>query len=682
MTTLDQETAGLFAGSYPLGRLLGRGGMADVYASVDARTGDPVAVKVFRDTDLGGADRRSAEVRTLTGLRHPNLVELIDAGTQDGCEFLVMALVEGPTLGQANRHRRLPLARTAQIGAAVGDALAYVHAGDVVHRDVKPDNVLLGPGPRVRLADFGIARTISATRLTQIGLVLGTAGYLAPEQVTGAEVGPPADVYALGLVLLECLSGHQEYPGAALESAMARLHRRPQLPAELPAGWAALLAAMTATDPAARPSAGSAAGALHQLAAAPHTTVAALAQAMGIPLGVPIAAAPAPPAAAVAPPAVAADADLGRPAAGDTNLRGGPRRRRRLLALAAASLLALIPVGVAGERALRFGSSPGQPTPGTQRAPVAGASAHPVAPPARHQPAAAARLGPPAAQAGRASAPQPSALAAGGSGNTPAAPAGHVGASSPPTATSTPVAGPAGSPGGASGARGAGAASGAVGGASRDGPASSSTTTGGPGPAAAGSPAAPAGSSPAASTGGAPGSTSSSPSGSSAAAALSSAPPSRSPGDATSGPATSGATGTAPGPGVPTSVATPSRAGSTTTAEPASALATAPARVQATDRAAASMVVDSCRRLLSPIYRHPLVGWPSPAGADGPLTCRPVRPQPDGGRAVTSYRAVPTPVAAALAGQPQSPPSIAAGSLRMDPSFAEGCRVPAAAASA
>ena len=562
MTTLDQETAGLFAGSYPLGRLLGRGGMADVYASVDARTGDPVAVKVFRDTDLGGADRRSTEVGMLTGLRHPNLVELIDAGTQDGCEFLVMALVEGPTLRQACSHRRVPLSRSAQIAAAVGDALAYVHAGDVVHRDVKPDNVLLGPGPRVRLADFGIARTTSATRLTHSGLVLGTAAYLAPEQVTGAEVGPPADVYALGLVLLECLSGHREYPGTALESAMARLHRSPQLPAELPAGWAALLAAMTATDSAARPSAGSAAGALHQLAAAPHTTVAALAQAMGAPLRVPIPAAPAPPAAAVAP-AVAADADPGRAAAGDTRLRGG-RRRWRLLALAAATLLALTPAGVAGERALRSGSSPGQPTPGTQGAPVPGVVAQPVAPPARHQPADAARLEPPAAQAGRASAPQPSAPAAGGSGDTQAIPAAGASTGSPPTATSTPVAGPAGSPGAVGGAGGAGGASGAAGGASREGPASSSTTTGGPGPAGAGSPAARAGSSSAASTGGAPGGTSPSPSGSSSAAAPSSAPPSRSPGDATSGPATSGATSTAPSPSAPTSVATPSGPGSTT----------------------------------------------------------------------------------------------------------------------
>jgi len=606
MTTLEQETAGLFAGSYPLGRLLGRGGMADVYASVDARTGDSVAVKVFRDTDLGGADRRSAEVRTLTGLRHPNLVELIDAGTEDGCEFLVMALVDGPTLGQACRGRRLPLARSAQIGAAVGDALAYVHAGDVVHRDVKPDNVLLGPGPRVRLADFGIARTISATRATQSGLVLGTAAYLAPEQVTGAEVGPPADVYALGLVLLECLTGHREYPGTALESAMARLHRRPQLPAELPAGWAALLAAMTANDPAARPSAGSAAGALHQLAAAPHTTVAALAQVMGTALGVPIPAAPAPPAAALAPPGAAPDADLGRPAAGGISPRGGRRRRWRLLALAAVTMLALTPAGVAGERALRSGSSPGQSTP-TQPTPVPGVLAHPVAPPARHQPADAARLEPPAAQAGRASAPQPSALAAGDSADPQAVPAAGASTGSPPTATSTPVAGPAGS---------SGAAGGASGGASRDGPASSSTSTGGPGPVGAGSPVARVASSSAASTGGAPGSTSSSPSGSSSAAAPSSAAPSRSPGDTTSAPAISGTTSTAPSPGASTNAATASGPGITTTSGAGQGPGNS-TRVQDTDRAAASVMVDRCRLLLSPTCRHPIVGWPSAPGADG-----------------------------------------------------------------
>jgi len=356
MTTLSQKTVG----SYRLGRLLGSGGMADVYGSLDLRTGEEVAVKVFRDTCLGGTDRRGAEVRTLTALRHPNLVELLDAGTHDGREFLVMTLVEGPTLGEACHDQRLPLARTAQIGAAVADALAYVHAGDVVHRDVKPDNVLLGPGSRVRLADFGIARMISATRITRSGLIVGTAGYLAPEQVRGGDVATAADVYALGLVLLECLTGHPEYQGTAVESALARLYRRPHLPAELPTGWAALLDAMTATDWAARPPASSAAAALHELAAAPRTGVAALEQAIGAPFGVPVAAAPevatgAVAAEAVAPEGVAAEgvAPGAYPSQRiDVGSSGGWSRRRRVLASAAAAMVVLTPIGIVGAGAL------------------------------------------------------------------------------------------------------------------------------------------------------------------------------------------------------------------------------------------------------------------------------------------------------------------------------------------
>jgi len=371
MTTLSQKTVG----SYRLGRLLGSGGMADVYGSLDLRTGEEVAVKVFRDTCLGGTDRRGAEVRTLTALRHPNLVELLDAGTHDGREFLVMTLVEGPTLGEACHDQRLPLARTAQIGAAVADALAYVHAGDVVHRDVKPDNVLLGPGSRVRLADFGIARMISATRITRSGLIVGTAGYLAPEQVRGGDVATAADVYALGLVLLECLTGHPEYQGTAVESALARLYRRPHLPAELPTGWAALLDAMTATDWAARPPASSAAAALHELAAAPRTGVAALEQAIGAPFGVPAAAAPEVAAGAVAAEAVAPEGVAAEGVAPgaypsqriDVGSSGGWSRRRRVLASAAAAMVVLTPIGIVGAGALVSDGSQTQATASTHR---------------------------------------------------------------------------------------------------------------------------------------------------------------------------------------------------------------------------------------------------------------------------------------------------------------------------
>ncbi len=219
MTTLEHQPKTPSVAGYRLGRLLGRGGMADVYASVDERDGTPVAVKVFRETDLSDPGHRGAEVRTLTALRHPNLVELLEAGSHGGRDFLVMTLVEGPTLGAACHQQRLPLPRTAHIGAAVADALAYVHAGGVVHRDVKPDNVLLGPGPRVRLTDFGIARMVTDTRITRTGIAVGTAGYMAPEQVTGAHIDTPADIYALGLVLLECLTGHREYQGPGIEAA-------------------------------------------------------------------------------------------------------------------------------------------------------------------------------------------------------------------------------------------------------------------------------------------------------------------------------------------------------------------------------------------------------------------------------------------------------------------------------
>jgi serine/threonine protein kinase len=123
-----------------------------------------------------------------------------------------------------------------------------------VHRDVKPGNVLIGRDGRVRLTDFGIARLVDSARVTSTGMMVGTASFLAPEQVAGEPVGPPADVYALGLVLLECLTGQREYAGSTVEVALARLQRLPRVPATLPAGWPGLLRAMTAREPADRPS--------------------------------------------------------------------------------------------------------------------------------------------------------------------------------------------------------------------------------------------------------------------------------------------------------------------------------------------------------------------------------------------------------------------------------------------
>jgi hypothetical protein len=193
-------------------------------------------------------------MRALATLHPPGLVALHDGGVEDGRPFIVTDLVEGPTLAERLEAGPLDPDEVRRLGARLADALAHVHRGGIVHRDLKPANVLLGAdGPR--LADFGIARALDGTAVTGTGYVVGTAAYLAPEQVRGEWVGPEADVYALGLVLLEALTARREYPGALVESATARLHRPPGLPAGLPAGLHTALQAMTALEPAARPAA-------------------------------------------------------------------------------------------------------------------------------------------------------------------------------------------------------------------------------------------------------------------------------------------------------------------------------------------------------------------------------------------------------------------------------------------
>jgi serine/threonine protein kinase len=247
----------LLDGRYRLGDVLGSGGAAEVIRAVDERLGRPVAVKLFRGDVADQLQRHEDEMRTLARLAHAGLVTVFDAGTDDETQrpYLVMQLVEGSTLAQQLRRGPLPSLRTAQIGASLADALAYVHGQGLVHRDVKPAHVLIGADARVHLADFGIARIVDSAHVTRTGDVLGTPAYFAPEQVSGELVGPAADVYALGLVLLECLTGRREYDGTSIEVAMARLHRQPEIPNQLPGIWQDLLAGMTAREPAVRVSA-------------------------------------------------------------------------------------------------------------------------------------------------------------------------------------------------------------------------------------------------------------------------------------------------------------------------------------------------------------------------------------------------------------------------------------------
>ncbi len=255
--TGGHETA-VVGGRYRLGELLGAGGMADVYRATDEALGREVAVKLLRPMS-GGQEQRArfvSEARLLAGLSHTGLVMVLDAGFESERPFLVMQLVEGPTLAQVCGAGPCDPRRIETFGAQVAETLDFVHGRGIVHRDVKPGNILIGPGDTAKLADFGIARlTEGGAELTRTGFALGTIGYISPEVVRGETVTGAADVYSLGLVLLEALTGHREYDGSDLAAARERLVRPPTIPDDLPSYWPALLREMTAPDPAQRPSA-------------------------------------------------------------------------------------------------------------------------------------------------------------------------------------------------------------------------------------------------------------------------------------------------------------------------------------------------------------------------------------------------------------------------------------------
>ena len=211
---------------YRFERLLGEGGMASVHLAHDAELDRRVAVKVLAAHFAGDAEIRARflrEGRLAARLTHPNVVAVYDAGERDGTPFLVMEHVEGETL--AERLRRdgpLPPDEAVRVALGACAGLEHAHAAGLVHRDVKPQNLLLTRDGTVKVADFGIARAVDGTQLTQAGTILGTAAYLAPEAATGGEIGPPADVYSLGAVLYELLSGQPPFEDPSLEALAAR----------------------------------------------------------------------------------------------------------------------------------------------------------------------------------------------------------------------------------------------------------------------------------------------------------------------------------------------------------------------------------------------------------------------------------------------------------------------------
>ncbi len=270
-------------GRYHLEAVIGRGGMGIVYRARDLRLDRRVAIKILRGNDVTDARRFSAEIHILARLVHPSLVRILDAGDLDGRAYLVMDLIEGPNLAQRLAAGPLSGRESAQLGASIASALAHVHDAGIIHRDVKPANVLIDQSGGAHLADFGIARLADTTGMTVVGLTLGTPAYLAPEQVDGTAVGASADVYTLGLVLIECLSGHRAFEGTPAEIAGARLYRGPDLPSSLSEEWRTLLLAMTARSPLDRPSAEMVATGLGRIARGDGFVVA---QGLGSSLGV------------------------------------------------------------------------------------------------------------------------------------------------------------------------------------------------------------------------------------------------------------------------------------------------------------------------------------------------------------------------------------------------------------
>ncbi|MFF8289893.1 serine/threonine-protein kinase [Streptomyces sp. NPDC016309] len=374
-------TAHVVAGRYRLDDPLGRGGAADVYGGLDLRLRRPVAVKVFRpEGDAEAEDRFDGEARLLAQLQHPGLVTVYDCGRDDGRPFLVMQLVKGTTLRRRIARGPLTPAEACRIGSALASALGHVHAAGVVHRDIKPSNILVDETGVPYLTDFGISRLLDSTVHTATGALMGTAAYMAPEQVMGRGAGPAADVYSLGLVLIECLKGELEYGGPPLESAIARLHREPVIPPDLPPELVELLVAMTAADENDRPDAMTCCRALAALAPGGDS-------------GPPVAR----PADAHVPPhdtlsyqaghraEHVGPADTGTPAEGPAAPGRAPRRTGRAL-LTAGTALAALGVALTGSTVppgdgQNVASRPPHPAP-TDRAPAAPAAPAASAPPA------------------------------------------------------------------------------------------------------------------------------------------------------------------------------------------------------------------------------------------------------------------------------------------------------------
>src|SRR5439155_2992525 len=253
------DSGRVLGGRYELEGELGSGGMATVYLGRDNVLGRTVAVKVLAPNyarDQAFVARFRREAQAAARMNHPGVVNVFDTGSDDGTHFIVMEYVQGRTLADVLKtDGRLMPDRAAEIGEAVAGALTFAHAQGIVHRDIKPANIMITTGGQVKVMDFGIARAITAgDTLTQTATVLGTATYLSPEQAQGEPVDARSDLYSLGVVLYEMLTGQPPFAGdSAVSVAYKHVREDPTLPSrlnpEVPSGLEAVTMKCLAKNP-------------------------------------------------------------------------------------------------------------------------------------------------------------------------------------------------------------------------------------------------------------------------------------------------------------------------------------------------------------------------------------------------------------------------------------------------
>jgi hypothetical protein len=315
---------------YRLDVRVATGGMGEVWRGTDLALDRRVAVKLLRrdhTQDEDGIARFRAEAQHAGSLSHPNIAQVYDYGEAGPGEpgYLVMEFVDGQSLAQVVDEEPLDAARTMDVVAQAASGLAAAHGSGLVHRDIKPGNLLISADGQVKVTDFGISHAAGSAPVTRTGELIGTPAYLAPERASGAPATPAADLYALGVVAYQCLTGRVPFAGEPLAVVIAHIEQSmPPLPASVPAGVAALVTELTSKDPGARPSSAA------EVAARAGQLRAALARSTTDPLEMPVRTAARPGTA----PALAGG-PAGRDDAGDGSPSRAAHRARALAGRAA-----------------------------------------------------------------------------------------------------------------------------------------------------------------------------------------------------------------------------------------------------------------------------------------------------------------------------------------------------------